>query len=324
MVSTRTRRPDLFSPVWEFLVGWMVNIAGYLDMMRPANCFMAVTSVFIGFFLITGVSYSFFSLSLLFASAAVFLITGAGNVINDYYDIESDKINKPKRPIPSGKVSLNSALFFAYGLFVIGIMLSFINFFMFLIAFINSVILIFYSRNFQNKILIGNISIGYLAGSTFLYGGAAAGKPELLATPLILGLLAGLATIAREIVKDLEDIEGDKRSFLKRITKKVGDLAERFKLTKHGVKLKFSENTATSIALICILLAVVFSVLPYHWGLLGMGYPVVLIPCILLFLWSAFDLIFRARKPKDFARISKEIKISMFIGFIAFIAGIVF
>ncbi|MBN2101767.1 MAG: UbiA family prenyltransferase [Candidatus Aenigmarchaeota archaeon] len=302
----------------------MVAIAGYLDMMRPANCFMAVISVLIGFFLVTGVSYSFFSFGLLFAVVAVFIITGAGNAINDYYDIESDKINKPMRPIPSGKISPNKALLFAYCLFVLGVLLSFINFFMFVIAFANSIILIIYSRNFQNKILIGNISIGYLAGSTFIYGGAAAGKPEMLAVPLILGVLASLATIAREIVKDLEDIEGDKRSFLKRIAKRVGDLAERFKLTKHGVKLKFSENTATSVALICILLAVIFSVLPYHWGLLGMGYPIVLIPCILLFIWSAAELVFRVKKPKDYARISKEIKIAMFIGFLAFIAGMVF
>ncbi len=302
----------------------MVNIASYLDMMRPANCFMAVISVLIGFFLMTGASYSFFSLSLLFAVIAVFMITGAGNVINDYYDIESDKINRPDRPLPSGKVGLNRARLFAYGLFVAGIILSFINFFMFVIAFINSIILILYSRNFQNKILIGNIAIGYLAGSTFLYGGAAAGKPELLATVIILGILAGLATIAREIVKDLEDMEGDKKSFLKRITKKVGELAERFKLKDGGVKLKFSENLAIGLSLICMLLAIVFSILPYVWGLLGIGYPIVLTLCIALFLWTSYDLVFKARKSKDYARISKEIKIAMFLGFLAFIAGIVF
>ncbi len=302
----------------------MVHFAAYMEMMRPSNCLMAVISVFIGFFLVTGVSYSFFSYNLLFAVMAVFLITGAGNVINDYYDIESDKINRPSRPIPSARVKANSALGFAYGLFIVGVFLSFINFFMFVIAFVNSVILILYSRNFQNKILIGNISIGYLAGSTFLYGGAAAGEAALLANPLILGLLAGLATISREIVKDLEDIEGDIISFLKWIAKKVGDLAERFRLTKHGVKLKFSEDATIGIALMCILLAIIFSVIPYTMKLLGTGYMIFLIPCIIVFLWASADLVIKARRSKDYARVSKEIKIAMFLGFIAFIAGIIF
>lgn len=302
----------------------MTSFAGFVEMMRPANCAMALLSVFIGFFLVTGASYSLLSFNLILALAAVFLITGAGNVINDYYDIESDKINRPKRPIPSGRVSAKKARGFAYTLFASGILLSFINLFVFAIAVINSIVLVIYSRNLQNKILIGNITVGYLAGSTFLYGGAAAGNPAMLANPLILGLLAMLATISREVVKDLEDIEGDKKNFLKRIANKVGEIAERFHLTKDGVKLRFSENMAVTLALSCMIIAVMLSIVPYSLNLLGDGYIIFLVPCIAMFLWTSFDLVFRAQKSKDYGRISREIKIAMFLGFIAFIAGIIF
>ncbi|NOX71540.1 MAG: UbiA family prenyltransferase [Candidatus Micrarchaeota archaeon] len=301
----------------------MVYIATYIEMMRPGNCLMALVSAFIGFFLVSGAGYSMFSVNLLFALVAVFLITGAGNVINDYYDVESDRINRPSRPIPSGRISSKNAKGFAYTLFAAGILLSFINLFVFAIALINSLVLVLYSKVFQNKVLLGNLSVAYLAGSTFIYGAAAAGNAMMLANPFILGVLAALATLAREIVKDLEDIEGDKKSFLKRITKKVGEIASRFRLTKDGVKPKLGEKTAVSIVVLSLISAVVLSFLPLAIGIMGLGYLVFVVPCDAVFAFAIFDLVFR-RHTRIYSRISYRIKIGMILGFVAFIIGMLF
>jgi len=302
----------------------MAYFASYLEMMRPGNCLMALISVFIGFFLVTGAGFAFFSMNLLMALIAVFLITGAGNIINDYYDIDSDRINRPSRPLPSGRVKAKNAKGFAYTLFAAGIFLSFINLFVLIIAAVNSVMLILYSKVFQNKVLWGNLSIAYLAGSTFVYGAAAAGNPAMLANPLILGLLAGLATLSREIVKDLEDIEGDKKSFLKKIAKKVGEIAERFRLTKDGVKPKLNENTAIAIAVSSLAASIALSALPHLWGIMGLGYIIFVVPCDIVLLFAIFDLIFRRKLSKVYSRISREIKAGMILGFIAFVMGILF
>ena len=303
----------------------MKRFIAYIELIRPGNCILSLISVFIGFFLITGLDMSLLSPNLALALASVFIITGAGNAINDYYDIESDKINRPSRPIPSGRVKKREAFLFSYGLFGLGIIMSaFINSGALMLAVFNSIVLILYSQTLQNKILIGNLSVAYLAGSTFLYGGLAAGSISLIANPLILGVLAGLTTLSREIVKDLEDIEGDKKSFLKRIVKKVESIAGRFKLTEDGIKLKLSENAAIAIAVASLLAAVVLSSLPYLWGIMGLGYLIVVVPCDVVLIWSAMDLAFRKRVSKQYSKISKQIKIGMILGFIAFIMGMLF
>ncbi|MCK4496623.1 MAG: UbiA family prenyltransferase, partial [Candidatus Aenigmarchaeota archaeon] len=148
----------------------------YVTLMRPVNAFMSVIAVLIGGLLVAGNNPTLFSnlYPLGFALLAVFLITGAGNAINDYIDVESDKLNKPKRPIPSGRISRRKALAFSVVLFAIGILFTlFINWACILIAVINSILLVVYSYSLQDKILLGNIVIGYLVGSTFLFGGAA-------------------------------------------------------------------------------------------------------------------------------------------------------
>ncbi|HDD72547.1 MAG TPA: digeranylgeranylglyceryl phosphate synthase [Candidatus Aenigmarchaeota archaeon] len=237
---------------------------GYIEILRPGNCIMSAVAVFIGALLVMGggninLLLDFTSSYRIYlAMLVVFMITGAGNAINDYFDVESDRINRPRRPIPSGRVSVHGALLYASALFITGIILSgFINYFCFLIAAINSILLILYSKNLQNKILIGNLVIGYLVGSTFLFGGAAM---KNLALPFWLFLLSMFSTISREIVKDIEDMEGDRKSFLKRLTYRIKKgIAERFRLGEGGIELAFEVKRARLLSFMALLTAVVIS-----------------------------------------------------------------
>ena len=66
-----------------------------------------------------------FTLEVLMAAVVVFLVTGAGNSINDYFDHKIDAINKPQRPIPSGRISLKGALIYSLFLFAVGVIIAF-------------------------------------------------------------------------------------------------------------------------------------------------------------------------------------------------------
>ena len=294
-----------------------------LEMMRPLNGIMGMVGVLAGGVIALGSLSAVLTAPFLFALAAVFLITGAGNVFNDYVDIEADRINRPERPIPSGKVRRNSALVFSIVLFLTGNFFALmINGLCFTIALLNSVLLILYSVSLQHKILLGNLTIGYLVGSIFLFGGAVFLKVNLV---LILAALAMLTTITREIVKDLEDMEGDRKSFLKKLTSGfsgiASSIAERFGLTTEGVRMKYREKTMVMLAVFCLMLAVVMSFLPFYYGILGAGYLLVVAVADIIFISCAYSLWKEGRKRKGYSRVSRRLKLGMFIALIAFIAG---
>lgn len=293
------------------------------EMMRPVNSVMASVGVFIGGLIAAGGDPGLLHTPLfLSALAAVFLINGAGNVYNDYVDVEADRINRPRRPIPSGRVSRRAALVFAVILFLVGNFSALlINGLTFTIAMFNSLVLIAYSRSLQHKILLGNLAIGYLVGSVFLFGAAVFLNIRLV---LILTLLALLATVSREIVKDLEDIEGDRKGFLKKIASKVSEatvpVAERFGVTTAGVRTKYKERTMVIVAISSLILAIFFSFLPYYYGILRAGYLAIVLAADVLFLSCIYSL--GREKRKGYKRISSRLKLGMFIALAAFVAGV--
>jgi geranylgeranylglycerol-phosphate geranylgeranyltransferase len=274
---------------------------------------MSAVGVLVGGFLIVKAV----NFEILLAVIAAFLITGAGNAINDFFDVESDKINRPNRPIPSGRLAKRYAILLTLLLFGIGIILAAsINWLCFFIAVLNSLVLVVYSFNLQNKILLGNMAIAYLVASAFVFGGAAVNNILL---PLILALLAGLATFSREIVKDLEDLEGDRRSFIKRIATKMKEsFTDRFRVSPWGIKLRYETVYAVLIASFSLWMAVVISSIPYIWEILGISYLIILIPTDAVFLLASFILI----KRRKYGFVSKLIKIGMALGLLAFLVGI--
>jgi len=141
----------------------------------------------------------------------VFLITGAGNAINDYYDRDIDAINRPERPIPSGRVSARKAFNYSMALFAVGCLFAGqVNQICLAVAAFNSALLFLYARNLKAMPLAGNITVAFLTGSTFLFGGAASGAAGLLANKIPF-LLSFLVSMSREIAKDIEDMDGDRQ-----------------------------------------------------------------------------------------------------------------
>ena len=101
-------------------------LKGYLQLMRPANLPTAAADIFAGAAIAGVLVASFPILALLFlVFSSVFLYAG-GVVLNDVFDFNLDKIERPERPIPSGLIPLKSAAFFGGLLLIIGIVLAFL------------------------------------------------------------------------------------------------------------------------------------------------------------------------------------------------------
>src|SRR4030067_2804667 len=101
-------------------------------------------------------------------------ITSAGFALNDYFDKESDAIIKPKRPIPSGALSLKQVVAISLLLFVIGLRFcALINQLSLLILMVDSILLIIYSAFVKRKSgFAANVLVGILVGTAFVYGEA--------------------------------------------------------------------------------------------------------------------------------------------------------
>ena len=87
----------------------------YIEILRPGNALMGAIVV-----VLVAIIDRSFTLPIILAMLAVFFETAAGNVINDYFDYQIDLINKPERPIPSGRISLNAGKNYGYLLFLLG------------------------------------------------------------------------------------------------------------------------------------------------------------------------------------------------------------
>jgi geranylgeranylglycerol-phosphate geranylgeranyltransferase len=271
----------------------MEQVRGAIELMRPANAVAAGGLTFIGAFVAGGTTALTASA---FAAFATVLATGGGNAINDYFDREIDAVNRPDRPIPRGAVAPRAAFGFSGLLFAAAVVLTLLlPPLAIAIAVVNLVALVAYTEVFKGLPGIGNALVGYLTGSTFLYGGAAVGGD--LGTVSVLFVLASGATVAREIVKDVEDIEGDRADGL------------------NTLPIALGERTALAIAAVFVALAVVASPTPYLRGTFGRPYLFVLAPTVVGLgagMYRAFD---------DPAAGQRWLKASMFAAAIAFVVG---
>ena len=178
----------------------------FLKIIRPINfVFVVITTLF-------GALYPNFhhiNRFMIFAALSAALIAAAGYVVNDYFDRNIDKINRPDRMIPSGKISPNSAYLLGVFLFIVGLSLSFFTAkaACIIMAFVNTWVLFFYAKSFKMKFLSGNLAVAYASASTFIFGALVANN---LKNVIAISIVAFLFTLIREFIKDVQDYKGDK------------------------------------------------------------------------------------------------------------------
>lgn len=190
-----------------------------IDILRFKNGLMSFFGVLIAAEIALYGSQLMLPIGAIIAGISAAMIISAGNIINDYFDFEIDKINKPERPIPSGRISRSDALMLSFALFMIGLGLAkYVNVYCLTLAGLNSVLLIIYGKYSKRMLIFSNLIVSYLVASIFIFGAlsvlnvADLGSMGLRLVAL-LSSCAFLITLSREIIKDVEDIEGDKKNY---------------------------------------------------------------------------------------------------------------
>lgn len=181
-----------------------------LELIRPLNCVMAAFGVLIGYVIAysSGHSPYFFGISVLPAMIVAFLVCAAGQAINDVFDSEIDARKSKNKPIPGGRISKQSAFLYSIVLFAIGnIIALFLPMQSFLVSIAFSAILVIYSAKMQKSKFIGNWVVALGTAFTLIFGASLIGKYEVV---FALACSAMLANVAREIIKDTEDLGIDK------------------------------------------------------------------------------------------------------------------
>jgi len=186
---------------------WSKKIYGFIRFIRPEIIILGIVCVYIG--ALAGGS-KFFSIDLLLGMLAIFFISAGCHPLNDYFDYEIDKVNHPKRPLPSGVFKPLSGLYMGIILLVISLILSLlINIYCFAINCIGIVLILLYELYLKNKGIFGNILVAFSVSLTFLYGGAIVFN---YLKPLFFSFVAFFIFFGREIIMDVRDFEGDKKT----------------------------------------------------------------------------------------------------------------
>ena len=272
--------------------------AAYVGLLRPGNCAMGAFGVLLAAIVCagpSGVEESWLEVAL--SMAVVMAFTGAGNALNDYFDREVDKVAHPDRPLPRGLLPPRTALRLAVILFVAAISLSlFVSIWSVTIVIASVFAMLVYEVLLKGEGLVGNLAISWLTGALFLFGGAAVHSLEVA---WILALLAFLATLGREIVKDIQDIEGDRGS-------------------RRTLPMRIGVERAGTVGSAAFLGAVALSPAPYILDLMSVWYLPVVVVADGIFIYCA---LIHFKSPE---RGQKMAKLAMLVALIAFLVGGVF
>ena len=182
-----------------------MKLLAYLKIIRPINVLITFLVVLVAI-LISQTGVMEISIYLLVPLSAS-LIAAAGNVINDIYDIETDRISHPERVLVLGNLDIKRAWLLNFLLNTTAVFITlFISKTLLVIAVLTIVLLYFYSTHLQKLPLIGNITVAILTGAAFLYGGVAV---DNISSAIIPAVFAIMINLIRELVKDTQDMEGD-------------------------------------------------------------------------------------------------------------------
>ncbi len=244
-------------------------------------------------------------------------IAAAGNIINDIYDVETDMVNRPSKVIIGKKISEKTAytLFIIFN--VIGVLIGFYLSHLvgrsgfFAIFVIISALLYVYASYLKQMLLIGNIVISVLVGLSILIVGVFELMPSITeqnqATQLTFfkilfdyALFAFLINFVREIIKDLEDVDGDYKSGMNTLPIVIG--------RDRASKVAFAVSLLPLLGSIYYVSTYLYK---YEW-FIGYFLVLIIVPLIYIALKT-----FHAKSKKHYHHISNMLKLVMFFGILS-------
>ncbi len=276
----------------------MKQALGFFNLIRIQNCLIAFSAVIVGGYLQT-IAPAYADLYLFALVAA--LICGAGNALNDILDIESDRINHPERPLPTGIVSIRQATFIAILCACGGVTISlFLTLPLQGVTLLVLALLLWYNLGVKRTPLYGNLLIAFLGALTVVSGGIASGDNiMLLPGSGFPAFMAFLLHFAREIIKDVQDLQGDQAS------------GGRTYPIRTGVE------PALRLVAALVISIVVASSVPLYFSWYGPWYTVLVIAGVDLPLIAALLRLKQNFSPRSVSETSRALKFAMVMGLIA-------
>ena len=277
----------------------MKKILAIIKIVRPINISITFLVVIVAAFICS--NEKVLTEKILLAAISASFVVASGNIVNDIFDYSIDLINRPNRPLPSKEMSINFAiflyLFFTFGGLIFAQKVSWEAFF--IVVFV-SLILLFYSFLLKQIPLLGNIAVSVCTALAFIYGGVAVNNWKDAIIPAIFAFLINLI---REIIKDIEDIEGD-------IKNNIITFPSKFGLQKTKIVLTF----------ITIIL-IGFTFYPFIKEIYSIEYFLIILFTVDLLLVYFIREIKGKMFMNKISLISKLLKLSMIFGLIAIFIG---
>ena len=189
-----------------------------VELSRPKNVVLAAITVPLGAHLALSGAWSTQALSLVaLQTTSAICFMAAGNTLNDIADVSIDEVAKPNKPIPAQRVSIDQATKIAYSFSLLSATFMAVGAYfsdepipIVLIWSFAAFLMYTYDSGFQTKKmgLLGNIAISLMVGAVIVFGAASVSRAD---TELVLyaSVVAFFANLAREIIKDCEDMETD-------------------------------------------------------------------------------------------------------------------
>ena len=296
----------------------LVAMRPYLAILRPNNILLTLFTQ--GVFMIAASRTSYFNIdwsNIIWPESLLIILTccltaAGGYIINDLFDVETDHVNRPNKRILKRDISHKAAIVYYIILTALGQICGYyaglgIGLFASAIA----VLLYFYSSDLKAMGLPGNSLIAFMSGSVIYI--ASRGIHEINSAYFAeYAFLAFLLTMARELVKDAEDVEGDKEQG-----------CETFPILHGTRKTNILSNVILALIVIFLVTAAyLLSIEPFFnvkstIEIQSFIYPafllLALVPMILKSMW----MIGKANNKRVYKKISKWLKLTMLIGLIS-------
>jgi 4-hydroxybenzoate polyprenyltransferase len=306
----------------------MKLVVAFLKLIRLPNLFFIALTQFLFYSCIIlpifkkgGAVPVFDNIYLLLLILSSVLIAAAGYIINDYFDINIDQVNKPRMNVVDNVISRRWAMLWHSVFSFAGVALGFyigwkLNvFWLGLMNLLCSVLLFVYSTTFKKQLLSGNIIISVLTAWSVAVPGLSAFyivfyNPEiysgiennkLLRITILYTAFAFIISLIREAIKDMEDLPGD---------------------AKYGCRTMpivwgINATKVYTAVWLCVLagslLIIQGYLLQYKWWW-PVAYSLIFITSLCIIILR--DL-YKAVSPKDFHRLSNYSKLIMLTGILS-------
>jgi geranylgeranylglycerol-phosphate geranylgeranyltransferase len=273
---------------------------GILELFRFELSFAAGVCVIVGELLALGTTPSINQIILGFLSG--FFISSSALILNDYFDIETDKINAPKRPLPSGVIKPQEAILLTILASLIGLGSALlVSHIALIVGIIFWLIGVLYNFKLKETGLLGNLMVSSSVAITFIFGGIIVNQPWNIIV-WVFALIAFFIDLAEEIAADAMDIIGDKKRGSKSIAIILG------------------KKTALRVSGFLFSIVIIISFIPLILGLSKINYLIMILIMDSTILFSTVKLL-KNRSTKEGRFYIRLIYLGALFGLISFLTG---